>query len=133
MSATTRSAQLAEYQSVAIHGGVAASDPHRLILMLLDGALDRIAQARGYMERGRLADKGQVIGRAIAILQELRGSLDLSAGSQIASNLDALYDFCCRQLLQANTDNRPQTLDLVAALLQEIRGAWVAMQPKPRG
>lgn len=133
MSALTRSAQLAEYQSVAVHGGLAAADPHRLILMLLDGALDRIAQAKGFMERGRFAEKGQTIGRVITILQELRASLDHSAGSQIAGNLDALYDFCCRQLLQANTDNRPQTLDLVAALLQEIRGAWVSMQLKPKG
>lgn len=127
MSAMTRSAMLAEYQSVAVHGGIAAADPQRLILMLLDGALERIAQGRGFMERGLIADKGRVLGRAMALIQELRACLDMAAGGQIASNLDALYDYCCRQLLVANADNNPQTLELVSTLLQEIRSAWVQL------
>lgn len=132
MNALTRSAMLAEYQSVAIHGGIAAADPQRLILMLLDGALERIAQGRGFMERGLIADKGRVLGRAIALIQELRASLDMTAGGQIASNLDALYDYCGRQLLTANADNNPQTLELVSTLLQEIRSAWVQLPAMAR-
>jgi flagellar protein FliS len=132
MSGLTRAAMLAEYQSVAVHGGIAAADPHRLVMMLLDGALDRIAQARGYMERGRLADKGQAISRTLALLQELRSSLDFSAGGAIANNLDALYEYCCRQLVLANADNRIELLDQVSGLLQEIRSAWAAMPQKTR-
>jgi flagellar protein FliS len=127
MSAMTRSAMLAEYQSVAVHGGIAAADPQRLILMLLDGALERIAQGRGFMERGLIADKGRVLGRAMALIQELRACLDMAAGGQIASNLDALYDYCCRQILAANADNNLQALEMVSGLLQEIRSAWVQL------
>ncbi len=132
MGAITRSAMLAEYQSVAIHGGIAAADPQRLILMLLDGALDRIAQARGYMERGLHSEKGQLLGRAMALLQELRASLDFAKGGEISLNLDVLYDYCCRQLLSANAENRLQTLDLVTGLLQEIRGAWMQLPASAR-
>ena len=132
MGALTRSEMLAEYQSVAVHGGIAAADPQRLILMLLDGALERIAQGRGYMERGLTADRGRVLGRAMALIQELRASLDMTGGGEIASNLDALYDYCCRQLLAASAENRSQTLDLVSSLLQEIRAAWVQLSAQLR-
>lgn len=132
MSGLNRTAMLAEYQSVAIHGGVAAADPQRLILMLMDGVLDRIAQARGYMQRGRIADKGQTIGRALGLIQELRASLDLQQGGDIAANLETLYDYCSRQLVLANANNQPEVLDTVAALIHEIRGAWAALPSNPK-
>jgi flagellar protein FliS len=100
--------------------------------MLLDGALERIAQGRVFMERGLIADKGRVLGRAMALIHELRASLDMTGGSDIANNLDALYDYCCRQLLTANASNQPQTLDHVIGLLQEIRAAWVQLPPQSR-
>ena len=131
MTASTRAANGAAYQMVATHGGVAAADPHRLILMLLDGALSRVAQARGCSERGAAADRLTHLNRALAILGELRASLDPSAGA-IAGNLDSLYDFMCRQILLAHVDKRTEILDGVTALLNEIRGAWNAIPPDAR-
>ncbi len=94
---------------------MAASDPHQLILMLMDGALDRLAQARGCMANGAAADKNQLLSSAIAIIDELRISLDLKAGGPIAANLDDLYDYMCRQLVKANLHNRVETVDEVIA------------------
>ncbi|RYG65986.1 flagellar protein FliS, partial [bacterium] len=68
MPAYSRSSPLAAYQQVAVHGGVAASDPQRLVLMLMDGALERIAQARGAIEHGALESKAALIHRTVAIL-----------------------------------------------------------------
>jgi flagellar protein FliS len=124
MSAYPRSS-LAAYRSVAAHGGVDAANPHRLITMLMDGALERLASARGAIEHGDAEAKNRLIHRAVAIVEELRASLNLQAGGQVAANLADLYEYCGRQLLRANTENRAELLDEVGNLLREIRGAWV--------
>ena len=128
-----KSSNLAAYQSAAAHGGVAASDPHRLIVMLLDGALERIVTARGCMQRNETSEKARLINRAVSIIGELRNSLDLSKGGQIAANLAELYDYMCRRLLLATTENKVEMLDEVSTLLHEIRGAWLAIAPEGRG
>lgn len=127
-----RSSNLAAYQSAAAHGGVAASDPHRLIVMLMDGAIERIVTARGCMQRNATAEKARLVNRAVSIIGELRNSLDLRTGGQIAANLAELYDYMCRRLLRATTENRVKMLDEVSTLLQEIRSAWVAIAPEAR-
>ena len=121
------------YNSVAAHGGVAAADPHRLILMLMDGALERIAQARGRMEHKELAEKNRLLHTATSIIDELRSSLDLRSGGVIAANLDDLYDYMARQLIAANLQNKPEILDEVSHLLREIRSAWVLLPPEACG
>lgn len=128
-----KSSNLAAYQSAATHGGVAASDPHRLIVMLLDGAVERIATARGCMQRNETAEKARLINRAVSIIGELRNSLDLRNGGQIAANLAELYDYMCRRLLLATAGNKVEMLDEVSSLLHEIRGAWIAIAPEGRG
>ncbi|WP_116811818.1 flagellar export chaperone FliS [Steroidobacter cummioxidans] len=128
-----KSSNLAAYQSAAAHGGVAASDPHRLIVMLLDGALERIATARGCMQRNETSEKARLINRAMSIIGELRNSLDLRNGGQIAANLAELYDYMCRRLLLATTENKVEMLDEVSTLLHEIRNAWLAIAPEGRG
>ena len=116
------------YQQVAAHGGVSAADPHKLILMLLDGAIQRIAQARGCTANGAKVDATLHLQRALAIVGELRASLDLSKG-QIAENLDALYDYIGRQLLIAHVPAKRDNLAHLSSLLGEIRSAWAAIPP----
>ncbi len=130
MSGYDRNAKLGAYQSVSVHGGVACDDPHRLVLMLMDGALDRMAQARGFLERGEIARKSQVLHSCITIITELRGSLNLTQGGPLAHNLSDLYDYMMRQLLRAIADNNVEYIREVSALLAEIRTAWVAIGPQ---
>jgi flagellar secretion chaperone FliS len=132
MAATPYGAKLAAYSSAQAHGGVAAADPHRLIVMLMDGALERITTARGCLTRGETAEKARLINRAVSIIGELRSSLDLKGGGQIAANLGELYDYMCRCLLKATAENRVELLDEVAKLLHEIRTAWVAIPSEAR-
>lgn len=119
------------YRSVAAHGGVAASDPHRLILILMDGALERIAAANGAMAAGAQDAKARFIQKAVAIIEELRASLNMEAGGTIAANLADLYDYSVRQLTRANLENRTELLDEVALLLREIRSAWIQIPGRP--
>ncbi|MEZ5499549.1 MAG: flagellar export chaperone FliS [Steroidobacteraceae bacterium] len=123
----SKSSRVEFYQSVAAHGGVAAADPQQLILMLLDGALERIAAARGAIERGQVADKARLVHRVIAILDELKASLNHDAGGALSQNLDQLYGYVQRQLLRGSAENRQELLAESIALLQEIRAAWIAL------
>ena len=90
------------YSNVSAHSGVEAASPHRLVAMLMDGALGKIAAARGYMERGEIATKGEMLSLAISIIEGLRGSLDTKAGGELANNLEALYEYMANRLLEAN-------------------------------
>jgi flagellar protein FliS len=130
MAASPYSSKLAAYSATSAHGGVAAANPHQLIVMLLDGALERISTARGCLNRGDIAEKAKLLNRAVAIIGELRGSLDMSKGGAIANNLGELYDYMCRRLLTASSENRGELLDEVSMLLREIRSAWLAIAPK---
>ena len=112
------------YRQVGTYSGVAEATPHRLIQMLLEGALDKIAVAKGHLGRGDVLEKGNNINWAISIINGLRGSLDFEAGGDIARNLDDLYDYMVRRLLEAHARNDAEALDEVARLLREIKAGW---------
>lgn len=115
------------YRKGGLEEIVEGADPHRLIQMLLQGALDRIAAARGFMERGDVAQKGTHIGKAISIVEGLRVSLDREKGGDIADNLERLYEYLETRLLEANVRNEPAYLDEAAGLIREIKTAWDAI------
>ncbi len=127
MMGHARGNALAAYKSVATHGGVAASDPHGLVLMLLDGALERVARARVAILERNFTEKARVVNRALGILDELRGSLDFEVGGALARNLDGLYDYCSRQLLGASASLKLEPLDEVIRLLKHVRTTWDAV------
>ena len=130
-----RNQKLAAYQSILAHGGVAAADPHRLVLMLMDGAVERLAIARSCMQRnqrGDIARKTRALTQCLRIVGELRGSLNLTEGGELAHNLSDLYSYMQRQLLRANAENSLRCVAEVASLLSEIRSAWIAIGPQVR-
>ena len=133
MSATPYASKLSEYAQVSAHGGVAAADPHKLILMLMDGALERLAVARGCIVRKELVQKAQLVNRVVSILGELKASLDVKAGGRMATNLDELYDYMIRRVLLGSVQNKPEPLEEVTKLLSSIREAWIAVPGKAAG
>lgn len=120
----SKASALNTYNQVAVQSNATYASPHRLIQMLLEGALEKIAIAKGHMIRAQIASKGQHVGWAISIISGLRASLDMAAGGEIAQNLDALYDYMERRLLHANLENDTSALDEVTGLLREIKSAW---------
>lgn len=127
MSYSTASRAIHQYSRVGTHGGVESANPHQLTAMLLGGALSRIASARGHMERGEIAAKGESISRSLDIIEGLRGSLDLARGGELAGRLESLYEYMARRLLEANVRNDVGALDEVAGLLRPIKEAWDAI------
>ena len=124
--------KLAAYQSVSVHGGVANADPHAMVLMLMDAAVERISTARGCMERGETARQAKLLHSCVNILAELNGCLNMNEGGSLAQNLGGLYQYMIHTLLLANTKSDPAAIANVARLMDEIRGAWVAIGPQVR-
>lgn len=120
-------AALRQYQHVNTHVQAVEATPHRLIQMLMEGGLTRLAQARGAMDRGQTALKGELIGKAIGIIGGLRNGLDMSVGGELAANLDSLYEYMVSRLLEANLKNVPEPLDEVADLLRNVKAGWDAI------
>jgi len=112
------------YQKTSNYSGVLYADPHSLIVQMFDGALQRIAQAKGAMERSDIAEKATLIGKAITIIASLDACLDHEKGGGISTNLSELYTYMNLTLTQANIDNNPQKLEEIISLLLEIKSAW---------
>lgn len=100
------------------------ADPALRVTMLMQGALDRLAAAGGALAAGRRAEKALHIGRAVAIIDVLGGSLDREAGGEIAANLAALYGYMLRRLLQANLHDDADALTEVGTLLRQVKSGW---------
>ncbi|MGP1666295.1 MAG: flagellar export chaperone FliS, partial [Rhodanobacter sp.] len=113
------------YQQIRSHGGVESADPHGLITLLMDGALERLVKARAHMMRGEVGPKGETIGRCIEIIGGLRDALDRKADPAMVDRLDSLYEYMSRRLLQANLNDDTRLLDEVSTLLRQVRDSWV--------
>jgi flagellar secretion chaperone FliS len=118
------------YSKIGMETGVFAADPHKLIVMLFDGAVKAICNASIYMRDGKIPDKGRSITHAISIIESgLRASLNKEVGGELARNLDALYGYMARQLLLANIHNDQKILDEVKKQLLELKDAWEQIAP----
>jgi flagellar protein FliS len=131
MYASPRDYGIRQYAQVNVSSGVESASPHRLVQMLMEGALQRIAQAKGAIERHDIELKGRAIGKAIDIIgQGLQAALDKDQGGELAEHLDALYGYMIDQLFAANLRNDVEKLNEVATLLKEIKSAWDAIPPE---
>lgn len=117
---------LRQYQKVNSHAQVSEASPHRLVQMLMEGALDRMAQAKGAMARGDIAQKGLLLGKAIDILIGLRDGLNPKKTDDPAAlqQLDNLYAYMTTRLLEANSKSDVAMIDEVAGLMITLKEGW---------
>jgi flagellar protein FliS len=117
-----------QYANVHNESGLADASPHYLIQMLMDGFLARVNTAKGAMARSDMELKGLYISRAMAIIGGLNEAIDLERGGEIAINLNQLYLYINKRLLQASYENDEEILDEVASLMREIKEGWDAIK-----
>ncbi|SDJ24878.1 flagellar export chaperone FliS [Pseudomonas abietaniphila] len=125
---------LRQYQKVNSHAQISEASPHRLVQMLMEGGLDRLAQAKGALARGDIAQKGLMLGKAVDIIIGLRDGLDAEKSGDPAyvQQLDSLYAYMTNRLIEANLKNDVQIVDEVARLLITVKQGWDAIgEPQP--
>lgn len=115
------------YKKGSVKQDIAQADPHKITLMLMQGALDRMAYAKGCIERKDFEGKAEHLSRVSAILLNLRDTLDLDAGGEVSDNLFALYDYMIERITDANIQNDLKIMDEVINLLLPIKTAWASI------
>lgn len=118
---------LRQYQKVGAQAQASEASPHRLVQMLMEGGLDRIAQAKGAMERKDIPNKGMLISKAIGIVGGLREGLDMQNSAHPLGDLDNLYVYMMKRLAEANIKSDPKILDEVSNLLSTVKEGWDAI------
>jgi len=116
-----------EYRQNHVQGGIETASPHRLVQMLMEGALEKIMAAKGFMAAEEVAKKGEHISWAISIIDSLRSCLNLEVGGEFAENLFDLYGYMEKRLLEANLNNDSALLDEVAQLILQVKAGWDAI------
>ncbi|SFU20181.1 flagellar protein FliS [Kosakonia arachidis] len=118
------------YAQVSLESKLAGASPHQLISMLFDGARSAILRAKIYFEDGKVAKRGEMISKAINIIDNgLRASLDHKKGMEIAADLERLYEYISRLLMQANLHSDVAKLEQAAKLITDISETWEAISP----
>ncbi|MBC3949040.1 MULTISPECIES: flagellar export chaperone FliS [Pseudomonas] len=118
---------LRQYQKVNSHAQASEATPHRLVQMLMEAGLDRIAQAKGAIGRKDIASKGVLIGKAIEIVGGLREGLDMENSADTLTRVDNLYVYMMKRLAEANIKSDPKILDEVGGLLGTVKEGWDAI------
>ncbi len=115
----------AAYRKVGLETQLDSASPHKLVLMLFEGAMLSLANASHHMQSGNIGEKGMAISRCIEIISSgLQASLDHESGGELAGRLDSLYEYMGQRLLHANLKNDAAALKEVSALLGELKSAW---------
>jgi flagellar protein FliS len=134
MSLGTQQA-LRSYQNVGAQSAVEAADPHKLVQLMLANVLQRLAVARGNLERGERGRKAEQLSKALAVINALDSSLNFEKGGEIAANLHALYEYAVLRLAQANAEDDVAGIDEVVGIVRTIKEGWdgIAGTSRPDG
>ena len=127
MNAQMKQKFLKQYQTTDLEASASEATPHKLVSMLYDGALAKIARAKGFMAHQQFRAKAEEVSKVTAILFNLRSSLDFEYGGEVAQNLDALYEYMGRRILEASRENSAEKFDEVADLLRTVKEGWEQM------
>lgn len=124
---------IASYRRMDLESDVLGADPHRLIVLLFDGAEAALTRAQACLAAKDINGKSDALVKAIEIINDgLAASLNTEAGGELAGNLKALYDYMVSRLIYANVHMDPVAVSEVQKLLGEISGAWREMGIKLR-
>jgi len=103
---------------------VTSADPMQLVVLLYDGALRQATIAHDAMVRKDIPTRRTAINKALAIVAELQGTLDLERGGKLSADLDGLYSYVTTRLLDAIVHQDPKPIAEAMGILSTLRDAW---------
>ncbi|MGX5100257.1 flagellar export chaperone FliS [Enterobacter cloacae] len=121
------------YTAVSLDSQINGATPHELIVLLYDGAINAMKRAEIYFQSGNIARRGEMISRAINIIDNgLRAGLDHEKGGKIAEELESLYEYISRTLLEANLNKTGENLPHLISLMTEMSETWQLISPQQK-
>lgn len=114
---------LKAYKATSIAADLAVADPHRVIQLMMQGFLERLAQAKGAIERQDMEAKSIAVSKAQGLLHGLQDALDMSQGA-ISEDLHGLYAYMDERIWDASLTRNVAPLDEVMNLMVTIKSAW---------
>lgn len=111
---------VSRYQKVQVE----TTDSVKLVVMLYEGAINFLEQAKLRVAENQVGEKGILINKVIAIISELQGSLNMSEGGEVAESLDRVYTYIINCLLEANINADAQAINEVLKHLRTLMRAW---------
>ena len=105
--------------------------PMELVIMLYDGAIRFVGEARAASARRDVAARGAALSRALAIVAELQNTLNVREGGAVAEELDRLYTYVTSRLIDVTSKQDGHALDEVHKLLSTLRDAWSQIAGAP--
>lgn len=111
---------------------VQSRSPLELVVMLYDGALRFLREAKAGFETQDIKRRADGISRALAIVAELQNTLDMKAGGDIASSLDQLYAFVRDRLVEASVHQQAASIDQAIAVMTNLRDGWAEISARER-
>lgn len=131
---TSQSRAASAYATVNLDSRANSSGGVELVILLIEGVLDRVRLARQAIVERDIGQKIRHLNKALEIISEgLRAHLDVNAGGELARNLDDVYAYCSVRLLHANSKNDVATLDEISGLISPLLGAWMAIRQSADG
>ncbi|TDN59440.1 flagellar export chaperone FliS [Scandinavium goeteborgense] len=119
------------YSAVSLDSQITGATPHQLIVLLFDGAINAMRRAEIYFQSGNIARRGEMISRAINIIDNgLRAGLNHEIGGKIADDLESLYEYVSRNLLEANLNKSADNLPHLITLMVDLSETWKAIDPQ---
>jgi flagellar protein FliS len=103
---------------------IKTANPLQLIVILYDGAIQSLQEAREHIKRKDIGNRARCVNRCVAIITELQACLNFNASGNIAASLDRLYNYMKQGLFKASLEQRTEPIDQVIALLENLRSAW---------
>ncbi|MGY3948564.1 flagellar export chaperone FliS [Aeromonas allosaccharophila] len=114
---------LKAYKTTSITADLAVADPHRVIQLMMQGFLERLAQAKGAIERRDMEAKAVAVSKAQGLLHGLQDVLDMSQG-EVAEDLYRLYSYMDERIWDASLALDSTPIDEVMALMVTIKSGW---------
>ena len=115
---------LKAYRKTNLEAELSVASPHRVVQMMYEGLLERLAQAKGAILRKDYEYTSDRISKAVGIINGLQMSIDPSYDKEMGERLIALYDYMKDRLNVASVELDTAPIDEVVNLLLPIKQAW---------
>jgi flagellar protein FliS len=103
---------------------VLTADPKRLVIMCYSAAISNLRMASECYESGDYETKARTIQKAGDIICELINAIDFEKGGEVARNLNALYNFMHRHIVESDLKKDVRGILKIADMLEELKSAW---------